>query len=338
MIQQYRPFSPEEAKSIIEWYEQHQGQRTGRKVSELIGEMGSEKTREEMGRGILLSSVDKSVKQGYDAVDYDAETGQTIVIEDKGIRSTESKLQKDEMHCVRQAEIALYGEKYHANKISETEIGVAQEVIEAHNKGNLGYEVYQTTIENGELVTNLIKKTQPNGELSSNFSDRSSPSELTYESPEDTLIRRETAIAAANQALESGNLSPKKEQEIRELLAEITSPQPETSLTEVTSSEKSVQGESQTIPFEKPEDEGSNPENTSSESQRESLTIPWEKTENEASSPENLPSEPQKESQTIPFEVSNSETTSTMSNSESYESGSCQETTGSESESSSTLY
>jgi hypothetical protein len=53
------------------------------------------------------------------------------------------------MHYVRQAEIALYGEKYHANKISETEIGVAQEVIESHKSGNLGYEVYPATIENG---------------------------------------------------------------------------------------------------------------------------------------------------------------------------------------------
>ncbi|MFM6515913.1 MAG: hypothetical protein ACKPI8_22355 [Microcystis panniformis] len=43
------------------------------------------------------------------------------------------------MHCVRQAEIALYGEKYHANKISETEIGVVQEVIESHENGKSGF-------------------------------------------------------------------------------------------------------------------------------------------------------------------------------------------------------
>ena len=38
-----------------------------------------------MGRENLLSSADKSVKQNYDAVDYDPETGQTLVFNDKGI-------------------------------------------------------------------------------------------------------------------------------------------------------------------------------------------------------------------------------------------------------------
>jgi hypothetical protein len=149
MTKQYKPFSSEESQAIIEWYGQHQGQPAQKQVSELIGEIGSETVRKQMGREKLLSSVDKNVKQGYNAVDYDPETGQTLVFNDKGIGSKESQLQQDEMHYVRQAEIALYGEKYHANKISETEIGVAQEVIESHKSGNLGYEVYPATIENG---------------------------------------------------------------------------------------------------------------------------------------------------------------------------------------------
>ena len=102
---------------------------TQKQVSELIGEIGNKTVRKQMRRENLLSSVDKNVKQGYNAVDYDPETGQTLVFNDKGIGSKESQLQQDEMHYVRQAEIALYGEKSHANKISKTKIGVAQEVI-----------------------------------------------------------------------------------------------------------------------------------------------------------------------------------------------------------------
>lgn len=56
-----------------------------KRVSELIGEIRSKTVRKQMGRENLLSSADKSVKQNYDAVDYDPETGQTLVFNDKGI-------------------------------------------------------------------------------------------------------------------------------------------------------------------------------------------------------------------------------------------------------------
>jgi len=90
MTKQYKPFSSEESQAIIEWYGQHQGQPAQKQVSELIGEIGSETVRKQMGREKLLSSVDKNVKQGYNAVDYDPETGQTLVFNDKGIGSKES--------------------------------------------------------------------------------------------------------------------------------------------------------------------------------------------------------------------------------------------------------
>lgn len=249
MTTSYQPFSdPEDNQAITQWIEQYKGQSTQAEVNQYLGEIAGEKVRsEQLGREIILNSGDKSVAQGVDGVERDLNTDEIVVVEDKGGRfARESHLQKDEMHLIRQSEIALHGDKYHTNKISEVEIGAAREVMQAHESGNLRYEVYQTTIENGQVVTNLTRETRPNGEISANFADRSDRSHEIAESPEDLLTRRETAIAEAEKALESGNLSFKKEQEVCDLLGEVTLDRQEnqSQLTE------NRWGEASSIPFQ----------------------------------------------------------------------------------------
>lgn len=109
----------------------------------------------------VFHADNKSIHQGLDSIYRDNKTGELVVVEFKGQKSSESNLQKKPSWTPDTCEkIQRRDSPY--NQVSEYERGMAKKVLDAYEKGErIRYEVVRTEVDEktGKFKTQLEKQT-----------------------------------------------------------------------------------------------------------------------------------------------------------------------------------